>query len=68
MNSTPEESQRSAARLAGLMYLLTLPAAVFATFYVRSSLIVRGNAAETIHNIVTNERLFRISIVCGSVP
>ena len=49
------------------MYLLTLAAAVFATFYVRSSLIVRGNAAETIHNIVTNERLFRISIVCDLV-
>ncbi len=62
MNSTPEESQQRAARLAGLMYLLTI-ATWFLAFYVRSRLIVDGNAAETVNNIVTNERLFRISIV-----
>ena len=62
MNSTLEESQRSAARLAGLMYLLTIVTWAFA-FYVRSGLIVYGNAPETVNNIVTNERLFRISIV-----
>ena len=62
MNSTPEESQRSAARLAGLMYLLTI-GTWFIAFYVRSGLIVHGNAPETVNNIVTNERLFRISIV-----
>ncbi len=66
MNSTPEESQRSAARLAGLMYLLTIVIWAFA-FYVRSSLIVDGNAPETFNNIVTNERLFRISIVSDLV-
>ena len=39
MNRTPEQSQRSAARLAGLMYLLTIVTWAFA-FYVRSSLVV----------------------------
>ncbi len=66
MNSTPEESQRSAARLAGLMYLLTIVTWIFG-FYLRSGLIVDGNAPETVNNIVTNERLFRISIVSDLV-
>ncbi len=66
MNSTTKDSQQRAARLAGLMYLLTIVTWAFA-FYVRSSLIVDGNASETVNNIVTNERLFRISIVSDLV-
>jgi len=62
MNSIREESQRSAARLAGLMYLLTIATWAFA-FYARSTLIVADNASETFDNIVAHERLFRISIV-----
>lgn len=62
MNRTREESQQRAARLAGLMYLLTIATWAFA-FYARSSLVVDDNAAETVNNIVTHERLFRMSIV-----
>ena len=66
MNSTTKDSQQRAARLAGLMYLLTIVTWAFA-FYVRSGLIVDGNASETVNNIVTNARLFRISIVSDLV-
>ncbi len=66
MSSTTRDSQQRAARLAGLMYLLTIATWLFA-FYVRSGLIVRGNAPETVNNIVTHERLFRISIVSDLV-
>lgn len=54
MSSTTEDSQRRAARLAGLMYLFTIATWCLA-YYVRSDLIVRGNAPETVNNIVTHE-------------
>ena len=44
----------------GFSYLLALPPAIFAEFYVRARLIVFGNAAETARNIMAHERLFRL--------
>ena len=58
------ESQRTAARVAGLAGLFTLPFVVFANFAVHDRLIVAGNVAETARNIMAHERLFRISIAC----
>jgi hypothetical protein len=57
-----EASQRAAGRVVGTAYLLTNLTAVFAAFYVREHLIVWDNAAQTAHNIVASERLFRIGI------
>lgn len=54
-------AQRKAAKIVGLSYLLALVPAVFAEFYVRGQL-VSGNAAQTAHNIVAHERLFRMGI------
>ncbi len=53
---------KKTARVAGLLYILN---AVFAGFalYVRSSLIVSGNAEATVNNIIASEMLFRIGIV-----
>ncbi|MFZ0901475.1 MAG: DUF4386 domain-containing protein [Candidatus Sulfotelmatobacter sp.] len=66
--STIDESQRKAARVAGFMYLLMMVTGVaFSEFYVRSKLIVYGNAAETARNIMAHERLFRISIACDLI-
>ena len=55
-----DESQRKAARVVGLAYLLAMVPAVFAEFYVLDRLIVSGNAAETARNIAAHERLFRL--------
>ena len=55
-----EESQRRAATVVGLSYLLALPPAIFAELYVRARLIVFGNAAQTARNIMAHERLFRL--------
>ena len=58
---TIDASQRTAARVIGLTYLLAMVTAVFG-FWVRGSLIVSGNVAETARNIMASERLFRLGI------
>jgi len=58
--SSIDESQRKAARVVGLSYLLALPPAVFAEFYVLGRLIVSNNAVDTARNIMAHERLFRL--------
>lgn len=59
------ESQQRAARVVGATYLLALVTSVFAEFYVRGSLIVADNAAQTTQNILTHEGLFRLGIVAN---
>ena len=58
------DSQRTAAKVAGLSYLLTIAIVVFANYALLNPLIVPGNAAETARNIVTHETQFRIVAVC----
>ncbi len=53
---TIDESQRKAATVVGLSYLLALPPAIFAEFYVRTQLIAFDNAAQTARNIMAHER------------
>jgi len=57
-----DESQRKAAKIVGLTYLLALVPAIFAEFYVRGQLIVSGDAAQTAQSIAAHERLFRLGI------
>ena len=57
-----EPSQQTAARVAGLLYLLTNITAMFG-FYARVHPIVSGDAVQTARNIVASERLFRIGVV-----
>jgi hypothetical protein len=57
-----DDSQRQAAKVVGLSYLLALVGAIFAEFYVRARLVVADDAARTAMNIVTHERLFRLGI------
>jgi hypothetical protein len=59
--NTIEESQRRAAKVVGFTYLFAMITAIFG-FYVRVNLVVPGNAAETAHNIMASEQLFRLSI------
>jgi len=59
---TIDESQRKAARVAGIFYLFTILAANFAEFYVRRKLIAPGDAMRTATNIAQHEQLFRLGI------
>lgn len=59
---TNELSPLVYARSAGLAYLIIITAGIFAEFFVRSGLIVSGDAAATAGNIAASERLFRVGI------
>ncbi|MBA7524356.1 hypothetical protein ES705_16493 [subsurface metagenome] len=62
INRIVDISQRKAARIAGLLYLIVIVSGVFAQL-VRQSLIVPGDAAATAHNILASESLFRLGFV-----
>jgi hypothetical protein len=57
MNST-----RKAARVAGLLYIVTCIPAPFSLLYVPGKLIVSGNATATAANILASEGMFRLGI------
>lgn len=59
---TIDDSQRNAATVVGLSYLLALLPAIFAEFYVRARLIVPDNATQTALNVAAHTRLFRLGI------
>jgi hypothetical protein len=61
-NLIADQSPRKTARMAGLFYLIFILTTVLAT-YVRSRLIVSGDAAATANNIVSSQGLFRIGFV-----
>ena len=58
-----EQGLRLQARLAGALYLLIIVLAGFAEGYVRSSLVVPGQAASTASNILASPGLFRLGVV-----
>ena len=60
LNGIADLSQRKAARVAGVLYLLVIVFGVFAEMVVRARIIVPGDAALTASNIMDSEWLFRI--------
>jgi hypothetical protein len=54
-------------RLAGFLYLINIAGGVFAEGFVRSAMVVRGNAADTAANIMAHESLFRWGFAAGIV-
>lgn len=58
-----EPAQYTAAKVAGFLYLFLMVTGIFAEFYARGSLIVRGDAVQTAKNIAASEWLFRVGIV-----
>ncbi len=60
--STIDESQRTAARIAGLACPISFVTVVAVNFGIFARLIVRGNPAETARNILAHETLFRIGV------
>lgn len=55
-------SQQSAAKVAGLAYLIPVAFVVYANFGMRSRLFVTGDMAETVRRIAAAEPLFRLSV------
>lgn len=66
-NLIAEISPQIYARIAGLLYLIEFPLGLFGLLYVPSVLIVPGDAATTVNNIMTSESLFRLSIVSALI-
>ena len=56
-------SIQKSARLAGLLYLILAICGGFAEFFVRQNLIVPGDAAATVEQILASETLFRLGFV-----
>jgi len=57
-----DDSQRSAAKVAGVLYLVTIVTANFAEFYAFARLVVDTDPAATATNIEASERLFRVGV------
>ena len=64
---TLDESQRKAARVAGLAFLFAIATVIVANYAVTFRFIVSGNAAETARNIVAHETLFRLNLACNLI-
>jgi Domain of unknown function (DUF4386) len=56
-------SQRKAARVAGLSYLLTTAIIIYSYFGIGDKLVVTGNVEQTAKNILGHESLFRLTII-----
>jgi len=61
---TVDNSQRTAAKVAGFSGLLAVAIVVFANYVLLSPLIIPGNAAETARNIMAHQLQFRITVTC----
>jgi Domain of unknown function (DUF4386) len=62
--STIDNSQRTAAKVAGWFYVFTMAIVVFANYWLLNPLLVRGNAAQTAQNILAHETQFRVALTC----
>lgn len=56
-------SARTAAIIAGIGYLVIFVGAIFANFVVLEGMVVDGDPAETVANIVDDEAVFRIGLI-----
>ena len=54
-------SPRAKARLAGALYLFTILAGAFAQGYISERLVVPGDAAATVANLLAHQGLFQLS-------
>jgi hypothetical protein len=63
MTTEEKMNPNKIARVAGILYLIIFCLGIFAELFVRQSLIVPGDAATTVNNIMASESLFRLSLV-----
>jgi hypothetical protein len=60
---TITQSQRTAAKVAGLSFLFTMVIVVFANYGLLNPLVVRGDAGATARNILAHETQFRLVVI-----
>ena len=60
--STIEPAQRTAAKIVGILYIVTMASSMFGELYVRRSMIVPRDAVATTANIAASERLYRLGL------
>ncbi|MFT5506297.1 MAG: hypothetical protein ACI8XC_004023 [Gammaproteobacteria bacterium] len=61
------KSIQKTAKVAGWLYLLLIPLGILGIIYVPEVVVVAGDVATTINNIMADEALFRLSIVAALV-
>src|SRR5881392_4035023 len=59
-----DNSQRTAAKIAGIAGLLAFVLVVFGNYILLEPLIVPRNAADTARNILAHQTQFRIALIC----
>jgi hypothetical protein len=59
-----DNSQRTAAKVAGFSLLFSMVIVVFANYALLNPLLVPGNAVETARNILAHETQFRVAATC----
>ena len=59
-----DNSQRTAARVAGVAGLLTFAIVVFGNYVLLNPLILPRNAADTARNILAHQTQFRLALTC----
>ncbi len=59
-----DNSQRTAAKIAGWSYLFSFVIVVFANYVLLNPLIVPRNAADTARNILAHQTQFRVALIC----
>ena len=62
--STIDNSQHTAAKVAGVAGLLAFVLVVFGNYVLLGPLIVPRNAADTARNILAHETQFRVALTC----
>ena len=62
MKEQIEASLPFKARMGGVLYLIIIIGGLFGAGYVPSTIIVHGDAAATVNNILTNESLYRFGL------
>ncbi|MEJ2049687.1 MAG: DUF4386 domain-containing protein, partial [Calditrichota bacterium] len=62
-NHIADLSPGRTARMAGFGYLIIFISGIFANFFVLQNLIVPGDAAATVGNILADQGLFRLGIL-----
>jgi len=63
INSIEDMSLRKVTLVAGVGYLIIFITGIFSNFFVLENLIVQGDAAATVHNILFNDLFFRMGIL-----
>jgi hypothetical protein len=59
-----DNSQRTAAKVAGVAGLLAFVLVVFGNYFLLEPLIVPRNAVDTAHNILAHQTQFRLALIC----